>query len=107
MADENIAVHYCCGVQFEVFGRFQGLVKTGRGRSRTLSVAVEILESKVTHAGVLSPGQVALIDPRCVLLGERSGVLYEPRRFVRKMPPKLREWMRENESWPPAELVGE
>jgi len=48
----------------------------------------------------ISPGNVALVDPRCVIVGEKSGLVYEPREHCHEFQADMREWMEANADWP-------
>src|SRR5262245_41386160 len=100
MRDEKLTAYYPSGRKLEVFGRFAKHGRLTHDPNGPYGVAIDVLESKIINGQAMSPGSVALIDPRCVVVGEKSGLLYNPRDHWNEFQPEMREWMEENPKWP-------
>ena len=74
--------------------------KLRREENARYGVAVENLESVTLGDALVSPGSISLLDPRCVIVGEESGVLYTPRPYMQDFPAEMRAWMEVHTDWP-------
>ena len=64
-------------------------------------MAIENLESVVDFCEeVISPNSIMLLDPRGVIVGAESGVIYTPRPFAQDFPSEMRDWLEQNPDWP-------
>lgn len=99
--NERMIVFYPSGANLEIFGRFETHGPLSEEKGSPYGVAVTVLESVVLGGVQVSPGGVAVLDPRCVIIGESSGVIYTPRPFWHQFPPGLKSWMRDHPNWPP------
>ncbi|MCE9525129.1 MAG: hypothetical protein K8R36_03635 [Planctomycetales bacterium] len=100
MRSEELLIYYPSGNIFQVFGRFVKHGKLRREENSRYGVAVENLESVVIGDARVSPGSISLLDPRCVIVGKESGVLYTPRPHMGEFPAEMRQWMHVNPDWP-------
>ncbi|MFN0018503.1 MAG: hypothetical protein ACKVP0_09605 [Pirellulaceae bacterium] len=101
MTSEELTVYYPSGKSLRVFGRFVKHGKLKCEANARYGVAIESLESVVVEEnGVVSPGSILLLDPRGVVRGEESGVIYTPRPYMQDFPGETREWMENNPDWP-------
>jgi hypothetical protein len=93
---EEIMVYYQSGITIHTFGR---LLAHGRDRACYM-LPLEVLQSTKVGDTIASPGTVLLLDPRAVVCGLTTGVLYNPRDHWRDFPPPFYAWMKENPDWP-------
>lgn len=100
MIDERITVYWPSGETVTLFGRFTMHGPLGDEREAPYGVAIEALETEMISGQALSPGSVAMVDPRCLVVGEESGVIYSPRDNYKRFPREMREWMQKNKDWP-------
>lgn len=101
MSGEELTVYYPSGKSLRVFGRFVKHGKLKREQNARYGVAIESLESVIVEQdGVVSPGSILLLDPRGVVRGQDSGVIYTPRPHMHDFPSETREWMECNPDWP-------
>lgn len=101
MPNEELTVYYPSGKALRLFGRFVKHGKLKREQDARYGVAIESLESVVVEGeDVVSPGSILLLDPRGVVWGQESGVIYTPRPHMHEFPSETREWMVSNPDWP-------
>ena len=100
MSGEELTIYYPSGRSLRFFGRFVKHGKLRKHENSRYAVAIESLESVVLDDEVISPGSIAIVDPRGVIVGKESGVIYTPRPYMQDFPNDLREWMKTNADWP-------
>lgn len=100
MIDEQITAHYPSGHKVKIFGRFFYKGKLQNAPGLPYRVAIQALESETNFGQQISPGSIAVLDPRCVVVGDQSGVLYNPRRHCDEFEPAMQKWMADNPDWP-------
>ena len=100
MTDERLTIYYPSGQIVRIFGRFELYGQIDGLVDPPYCVAITVLESTVIGDTVISPGQIGVVDPRCVIVGEKSDLVYSPREHCHEFPAEMREWMKMNADWP-------
>lgn len=104
---QRISVLYPSGNLLKIFGRFLGHGKACNSPDSPYIVAIEILEAITVAGAMLHVGGAITVDPRCVISGEKTGLIYWPRSHCHEFPMELREWMAGNPDWPGPVLVAD
>jgi len=99
--DEQLTAYYPSGNVVKVFGRYRGLYY----HPEAFLVFVEALEHTLIAGENVPPHSTLVLDPRCVLVGELSGRLYEPRSNVKHMTRDMQKWLKQNQKWPQMALI--
>lgn len=103
--DEIITVFYPSGNQIMAFARFRGHGTADKKKDSPYGTMLELLESTLVNKQLLSAGSIVVLDPRCVVKGEKSGLIYNGRDHFAKFQKDMRKWMTDHPEWPPQELL--
>jgi hypothetical protein len=91
----TIDVRYPSGQKATLTGDWYGLQRGGGGAA----VMIDLTEPAWEWS--LRAGVIAALDPRCVCIMRRSGlVLYTPRAQI-DLPAWVDDWLAEHPEWPP------
>ena len=100
MSPEELTIYYPSGKSARLFGRFIKHGKIKPEPNARYGVAIESLESVFINDELVAPGSILLFDPRGVVWGQKSGVIYTPRPYMQDFPFEIRDWMEDNPDWP-------
>lgn len=103
--DEVLTVYYPSGNEIKVFARFSGHGAMNKKKDSPYGVFAELLESTFVNKQIMGAGSILGLDPRCVVKGEKSGLLYNGRDHHKKFEKDMRKWMVDHPEWPPKELL--
>jgi len=102
---EQIRINYPSGQTVNVFGKFwlHGPLKDSP--NSPYGVTIVIMKSTIINEQEIFAGSVAFIDPRSLIIGNESGLLYNPRTYFEQFDSDMKKWMQDNPDWPNKELL--
>ena len=81
--------------------RVSGQIHAGFLKPDLFTVSIEVNRGMYVRGSWVAPGQVLMLDPRCVIWDEQGQMAYDPREHTADMDRNMRRWMADHPRWPP------